>query len=215
MAIKAEFRRRYIVGMQKTHKQHKQAVLRIFHKIRSHPGSYRLGYKPSRAGVPKAIPKQPAGLTKKAAGFWSTVKKGWSWVKSKFNQHKGKIYEAAKKHGAAAARHVGSRVYDAGKRAGKQVMDRAIQVAERNIEHYTSKAETKLRGLADKAEYHISQYDKPKKGSGRIFTSSVIRPGLGRTMTMRQMAGVGGRRLFSGQVRRKTRAGVRAFRGQR
>ena len=166
MAIKIAFRRRYIVGITKRHKQHKQAVLRVFHKIRSHPACYRPGFKPSRAGVPKSIPKQPAGLTKKASGFWSTMKKGWTWVKSKFNQHKGKIVEAAKKHGAAAVRHVGGRVVAAGRRAGQQIVDRAIQVAERNIDHYTSKAEGKLQGLADKAEYHISQYDKPKKASG-------------------------------------------------
>ena len=166
MAIKAQFRRQYIVGIANRHKQHRQAMLRIFHKIRSHPNCYRPGFKPSSAGVPKSIPQQPAGLTKKASGFWSTMKKGWSWVKGKFNQHKGKIYEAAKKHGTAAAKHVGSRLYDAGKKAGKQAMDRAISVAEANIDHYTSKAETKLQGLADKAEFHISQYDKPKKGSG-------------------------------------------------
>jgi len=169
MAIHAQFRRRYIVGIQNRHKQHKQAVLRIFHKIRSHPGSYMTGYKPSRAGVPKSIPRQPAGLTKKAAGFWSTMKKGWSWVKSKFDKHKGAIYEAGKKHATAAAKHVGTRLYDAGKKAGKQVVDRAIQVAERNLEHYTEKVENKVKTLADKAEYHISQYDRPpKKGSGWV-----------------------------------------------
>ena len=46
-------------------------------------------------------------------------------------------------------------------------MDRAVQVAERNVEHYVGKAEKKIQGLADKAEFHISQYDRPpKKGSG-------------------------------------------------
>ena len=185
MAIKAQFRKRYIVGIQNRHKQHKQAVLRIFHKIRSHPNCYRPGFKPSRAGVPKSIPKEPRGLTLKASGFWSTMKKGWSWVKNKFNAHKGKIYEAAKKHGAAAVKHVGGRLLDAGKKAGKQAMDRAIQVAERNIEHYTSKAETKLQGLANKAEYHISQYDKPKQG-GRF--SAQFGGGRGRVSWNRRNA---------------------------
>jgi gas vesicle protein len=111
------------------------------------------------------------------------MKKGWSWVKSKFNQHKGKIYEVAKKHGAAAAKHVGSRVLEVGKKAGKQVMDRAVQVAERNVEHYVGKAEKKIQGLADKAEFHISQYDRPpKKGNG----------------------------VFSQQFKRRARAGTRA-----
>ena len=186
MPIKIAFRRRYITGLANRHKAHKQVVLRILHKIRSHPAFFKPGYSPSKAGVPKSIPKQPAGLNAKGAGFWSSVKKGFAWIKGHFNKHKGKIYEAAKKHGAAAARHVGSRVLDAGKRAGKQVVDRAISVAEPNVEHYTSKAEKKLQSLADKAEYHISQYDRPpKKGSGmtrqqaRRVAQSVLGGGRG------------------------------------
>ena len=244
MAIHAQFRRRYIVGIQNRHKQHKQAVLRIFHKIRSHPGSYMTGYKPSRAGVPKSIPRQPAGLTKKAAGFWSTMKKGWSWVKSKFDKHKGAIYEAGKKHATAAAKHVGTRLYDAGKKAGKQVVDRAIQVAERNLEHYTEKVENKVKTLADKAEYHISQYDRPpKKGSGWVSRATrgqagraarfirqqsgligryrVLPPLLGRRTgpggrNLVSMVGAkSGRGVFSRRFKRRARAGVQAFRQQR
>ena len=135
MPIKIAFRRRYITGLANRHKAHKQVVLRILHKIRSHPAFFKPGYAPSKAAVPKSMPKQPAGLNAKGAGFWSSVKKGFNWIKGHFNKHKGKIYEAAKKHGAAAAKHVGSRVLDAGKRAGKQVVDRAIQVAERNVDH--------------------------------------------------------------------------------
>ena len=168
MPIKVQFRRRYITGLAQRHQAHKQVVLRILHKIRSHPAFFKPGYSPSKAAAPKSMPKQPAGLNAKGAGFWSSVKKGFNWIKGHFNKHKGKIYEAAKKHGAAAAKHVGSRVLDAGKRAGKQVVDRAISVAERNLDHYTSKAEKKLQSMADKAEFHISQYDRPptKKGSG-------------------------------------------------
>ena len=229
MAIKAAFRRRYIVGLANHHARHKQAVLRVFHKIRSHPGSYRPGYKPSRAAMPKSIPRQPAGLTKKASGFWSSMKKGWSWVKSKFNQHKGKIYEAAKKHGTAAAKHVGSRVLDVGKKAGKQVMDRAVQVAERNVEHYVGKAEKKIQGLADKAEFHISQYDRPpKKGSGigsrygRQYLTGFAGPSLGqRQLTPAQLSRLmsaskkTGKGVFSARFKRRARAGVQAFRRQR
>ena len=174
MPIKIVFRRRYINGIAQRHAQHKQVVLKILHKIRSHPAFLKPGAQPSRAAVPKSIPKQPANLNAKGAGFWSSVKKGWSWVKKQFHAHKGKVIDAAKKHGAAAARHVGGRVYEAGRRAGQQVVDRAIQVAERNVEHYTNKAEKKLQGLADKAEYHISQYDRPpKKGSG--IASRIVR----------------------------------------
>ena len=215
MAIKAQFRRRYIVGIQAHHARHKQAILRVFHKIRSHPGSYRPGYKPSRAAMPKSIPRQPAGLTKKASGFWSSMKKGWNWVKSKFNQHKGKIYEAAKKHGTAAAKHVGSRVLDVGRKAGKQVMDRAVQVAERNVEHYVGKAEKKIQGLADKAEFHISQYDRPpKKGSGLVGRGAAA---VGRAFLRQQNINrFGPTTGFSGaRFKRRARAGVQAFRRQR
>ena len=235
MAIKQAFRRRYIVGLANHHARHKQAVLRVFHKIRSHPGSYRPGYKPSRAAMPKSIPRQPAGLTKKASGFWSSLKKGWSWVKSKFNQHKGKIYEAAKKHGTAAAKHVGSRVLDVGKKAGKQVMDRAVQVAERNVEHYVNKAEKKIQGLADKAEFHISQYDRPpKKGSGigrygrQYYTGLPLAfgglpaTGINRRRRVGQYTAKDllpyvkkGQGVFSARFKRRARAGVQAFRRQR
>ena len=178
MAIKAAFRQRYIVGITKRHAQHKQQMLRVFHKIRSHPACYRPGFKPSRAGVPKSIPKQPAGLTKKASGFWSTMKKGWSWVKSKFHQHKGKIVDAAKKHGAAAGR----RLIAAGGRAASNLADRAIGVAESNLAHYTSKVENKISGLASRAEAHISKYDKPKQGEGWLGDKirAGFRGGVGR-----------------------------------
>ena len=162
MPIKITFRRRYINGITKRHAQHKQAVIRILHKIRSHPAFLKPGAKPSTAAVPKSIPKQPANLNAKGAGFWSSVKKGWNWVKKQFHAHKGKVVEAAKKHGAAA----GQRLMAAGGRAASNLADRAIGVAERNIEHYTNKAERKIQGLADKAEAHISKYDKPKTGSG-------------------------------------------------
>ena len=172
MVIKVQFRRQYLTGLANRHKAHKQIVLRILHKIRSHPAFYKPGYNPSKAGTPKSFPKQPAGLNAKGAGFWNHVKKGWNWVKSKFHQHKGKVYDAAMKHGKAAAKQVGGRLLEAGKKAGKQAMDRAIQVAERNVEHYTAKAEKKLQGMADKAEFHISQYDRPpKSGSGRFNIS--------------------------------------------
>ena len=162
MVIRVAFRQRYIGGITRRHQQHKQSILKLFHKIRSHPAFFKPGYLPSRAGVPKSIPKKPAGLNAKGSGFWDHVKKGWSWVKSKFHQHKGKVYEAAKKHGMA----VGSRLLEAGKKAGSQAVNRAIEVAERNVEHYTAKAEAKLQGLADRAEAKIASYDRPKAGSG-------------------------------------------------
>ena len=176
MAIHAQFRRRYIVGIQNRHKQHKQQVLRIFHKIRSHPACYRPGYNPSRAGVPKSIPRQPAGLTKKAAGFWSTMKKGWSWVKSKFDKHKGAIYEAGKKHATAAAKHVGTRLYDAGKKAGKQVVDRAIQVAERNLEHTQKRSKIKLRLLPTKLNiiFHSMTALLRKEAGGSVTIKELL-----------------------------------------
>ena len=178
------------MGIANRHKQHRQAMLRIFHKIRSHPNCYRPGFKPSRAGVPKSFPQQPAGLTKKASGFWGTMKKGWSWVKSKFHAHKGKIVDAAKKHGAAA----GKRLMAAGTRVASNLADKAIGVAERNLEHYTSKVEGKIQGLADKAEAHISKYDRPKTGEGWLgdklragfrggvgrFARGIVRRGMGR-----------------------------------
>ena len=162
MAIKVAFRRKFIVGITNRHKQHKQRVLQILHKIRTTPGFFKPGFQASKAAAPKSIPQQPKGLNKTGAGLWSSVKKGWSWIKSKFHKHKGKVVDAAKKHGKA----IGSRLYAAGKKVGTQVVSRAVKIAENNVRHYTMKAEKKLQSLADRAEFKISQYDKPKKGSG-------------------------------------------------
>ena len=120
------------------------------------------GYRPSRAAMPKSLPRKPAGLHKEASGLWDWAKKGWSWVKSKFNQHKGAIMDQAKKHASAAARHVGSRVGDAAKRVGSRVVDKIQAVADRNIEHYVDKAEGKLESLGKKAEAKIAKWDKKK-----------------------------------------------------
>ena len=162
MAIKVQFRRKFIVGITNRHKQHKQRVLQIFHKIRTNSAFFRPGFKASKAAAPKSIPKQPNGLNRTGAGLWSSVKKGWSWIKNKFHKHKGAVIEAAKKHGSA----VGARLLAAGKTVGKQLVNRAVQVAERNVAHYTAKAESKIQSLANKAESKISQFDRSKQGSG-------------------------------------------------
>ena len=169
MAIKVQFRRKFIVGITNQHKAHKQRVLQIFHKIRTNPGFFKPGFKASKAAAPKSIPQAPKGLNRTGAGLWSSVKKGWSWIKSKFHKHKGAVVVAAKKHGAA----IGSRLYAAGKKVGAQVVNRAVKIAENNLEHYTKKAENKLQSLADRAEFKISQYDKPKKGSGYLARRAV------------------------------------------
>ncbi len=180
MAVLTRHFKAHVARMAQHHVRHKQAILRIVHAIRRHPGAYRPGFRPSRAAMPKSFPRKPAGLHKEASGFWDFAKKGWEWVKSKFNKHKGAVIDHAKK----AAAKVGTRVYDAGKRVGGKVVDRMVQVAENNVEHYVQKAENKLESIGAKAEAKLSKWDRKtsagmpgktvaKKGSG--VGGSIIR----------------------------------------
>ena len=223
--------KRHIALIKKHHLGHKRNFLQVFHAIRRHPGAYMAGYRPSRAAMPKSLPRKPAGLHKEASGLWDWAKKGWSWVKSKFNAHKGAIMDQAKKHASAAARHVGSRVGDAAKRVGSRVVDKIQAVADRNIEHYVDKAEGKLESLGKKAEAKIAKWDKKKvdhmpgkTGSGVIGAKTppwMLRQMMAnaqRGMTIGQATGLGRRKtpgVFSRKFKRRTSAAVRAFRSSR
>ena len=199
--------------MQKHHNLHKKHFLKVFHVIRRHPGAYMAGYRPSRAAMPKSLPRKPAGLHKEASGLWDWAKKGWKWVKDKFSKHKGTIMEHAKKHASRAASHVASRVGDSAKRIGGRVLDKIEQVAENNIEHYVSKAEGKIEALGKKAESKLSKWDKKvtdgmpgKTGSGVVKDTAVR---IARNLAIgRNMARRGP--VFSQQFKRRSRAGVRA-----
>ena len=231
----AGFRRhvaRHIRALTQHHKRHKGHFLKVFHAIRRHPGAYRPGFRPSRAAVPKSLPRKPNGLNKEASGLWDWAKKGWSWVKSKFNQHKGKIYEHAKKHASAAAAHVGSRVGDAAKRVGSRVVDKISAVADRNIEHYVDKAENKLESLGKKAEAKIAKWDKKKvdhmPGKSGSGVAGVLRNRIGEIVsrgpvthwTQAELQRWRNRKkpasgVFSRKFKRRSRAAVQAFRRAR
>ena len=224
----AGFRRhiaRHIRALTQHHKRHKGHFLKVFHAIRRHPGAYRPGFRPSRAAVPKSLPRKPNGLNKEAAGLWDWAKKGWSWVKSKFDQHKGKIYDHAKKHASAAASHVASRVGDAGKRMAGRVADKISAVADRNIEHYVDKAEGKIEALGKKAEAKISKWDKKKVDHMPGKSGSGIVANMTRNMLSRARSQLYRKRnpgaiypasgVFSQRFKRRSRAAVQAFRRAR
>ncbi len=170
--------RPHLQRMARAHKSHFKHFLRIAHAIRSHPGAYQPGFRPSRAAMPKSWPAKPRGLHKEASGFWDFAKKGWNWVKSKFHQHKGKVMDQAKKVG----KRVGKRVYDSGARVGGRVLDRVTEIAENNLEHYVQKAESKIEAVGKKAEAKISKWDK--KTSSGMPGKTVAKKGSGYGLDM-------------------------------
>ena len=155
------------------HKQHKGHFLKLFHVLKQHPASYRMGFKPSKGAVPKSIPtKMPAGYTKEAAGMFDWFKKRWSDVKKLFHKHKGKVVSAAKGYAEA----LGTRALHAAKdyaiSRGTKIMSRGKAALDHHVNHYVSKAESKVKQVADRADKFIDKHTRlgvpSKKGSGIV-----------------------------------------------
>jgi hypothetical protein len=151
------------------HKRHKKRLLKVFHKIKSHPGCYKPGYTPRRGRVPKSLPRKPSGLNAKGSGLWDHVKKAWHWVTGQAKKHGKALYEEGKKH---AIKH-GKVLLEEGKRRateyGKQALARGSDWAKgqaqavgqnmRNkVEGYVKKADDKIRSVADKVDSKLSKY---------------------------------------------------------
>jgi hypothetical protein len=184
----------HLKKIQSHHARHKQKVLAAFHKIRKHPGSYKPGFKPSKAKAPKSIPRQPAGLNKKAAGLWSWVKKGWSHVKKIFDAHKGKIYAEGRKLVGAYVREQGSRVRNYAVSRAREVGTRVHNRAEHHVRSYVEKGENKVRQIGSKVDSTIEKY--LPKGSG-FFVIGGRRRGLSRQQAR---ARTGAAPIFAGKM---------------
>ena len=160
------------------HKKHKGAFLKLFHVLKQHPASYRMGFTPSRGAVSKSIPtKRPAGYTKEAAGIFDWFKKRWGDVKKLFHAHKGKAMTAAKAYATA----VGTRALHAGRdyavSRGQRVISRGKAAVDSHLNHYISKAESKIRQVADRTDKFLDKHTRfgmpNKKGSGVV--ANIIR----------------------------------------
>ena len=168
------------------HRRHKKRLLKVFHKIKSHPGCYKPGYKPKRGAVPKSLPRKPSGLNAKGSGLWDHVKRAWHWVTGQAKKHGKALYKEGKKHAVKA----GKALLEEGKRRatayGKQALAsgtawakgqaQAVGQNMRNkVEGYVKKADSKIKSVASKVDSSLSKYTGGvgampgrvlKKGSG-------------------------------------------------
>lgn len=168
------------------HKRHKQRLLKLFHRVRSHPSCYKAGYIPKRGRVPKSLPRKPSGLNQKGSGLWDHIKKAWHWVTGKAKKHGKAIYAEAKKH---AKVHGQALLAEGKKRAiayGKQALSRGTEWAKgqaksvgqnmRNkVEGYVKAADSKVRAVAAKVDASVSK----RTGGVGAMPGRVLKKGSG------------------------------------
>ena len=175
------------------HKRHKKHLLKLFHKVKSHPSCYKDGYKPTKGRVPKSLPRKPKGLNRKGSGLWDHVKKAWHWVTGKAKKHGKELYKVAKKHGAK----VGKALLEEGKRRGtayaEKVLARGKQWAEgqaqavgqnlrNSVEGYVKQADNKIKSVADRIDKGVSKYT----GGVGAMPGRVLKKGSGITARQRK-----------------------------
>lgn len=163
MAVKVA---RHIKKITAAHGRHKKKFLAAFHKIRKDGRFYKPGKVPSKAAMPKSIPKMPSSLNAKGAGLWNFVKRGWSHVKKLFHSHKDKIIAEGKKQVGAYVRKHGAKVRDYAISRAKEVASRVHKRAEAHVQSYIKKGEDKVRQIGSKVDSTIDKY--LPKGSGWV-----------------------------------------------
>ena len=194
--------------IKKHHKRHKQHLLKLFHRVRTHPGCYKTGYTPSRGRVPKSLPRKPAGLNKKGSGLWDSIKKGWAWITGHAKKHAKAVGTEIKKqaavHGKAlleeGKRRAGAYASQVGGQAKAWATAQATAAAakaRKHVEGYIAKGDAKVRSLAGKVNTSVSKYTGGSKaGSGWLGDKlrSGFRGGIGRFARNIVRRGMGGRR---------------------
>ena len=181
--------------LQAHHKRHKKHLLKLFHKVKSHPSCYKEGYKPSKGRAPKSLPRKPKGLNRKGSGLWDHVKKAWHWVTGKAKKHGKELYKVAKKHGKVVAKNL----MDEGKRRGTAYAEKALargkawaegqaqavgQNLRNRVEGYVKQADNKIRAVADKVDKGVSKYT----GGVGAMPGRVLKKGSGFSAKQRASA---------------------------
>lgn len=183
----------HIRRLKAHHKRHKAHLLKLFHRVRTHPGCYKAGYSPKRGRVPKSLPRKPAGLNKRGSGFWSSIKKGWNWLTGQAKKHGGKVMQEVKKqavhHGKALVKEAGKRAssyasdaMEKGTAWAKQQAAAAGAKARKHVEGYIAKGNAKVASIAARVNAGVSRATGAKAGSGWLGDKirSGFRGGLGR-----------------------------------
>ena len=188
------------------HKRHKKHLYRLLHRVRSHPGCYKPGYRPKRGKVPKSIPRKPAGLNKRGSGLWDNIKAGFSKLFGLAKKHTKGVRAELTKQGKAALGELGkeakARLSEYGQRAGAAGKEwlkgqaKAVGGRMRNhVEGYITKGDNHLRSLATKIDKGVSKYT----GGVGAMPGRTLKKGSG-------LFGRGGRGRY-----RPVMAGLRAF----
>ena len=196
----------HIKRIKAHHKRHKRHLLKLFHRVRTHPGCYKPGYTPKRGRVPKSLPRKPAGLNKRGSGFWSSIKKGWSWLTGQAKKHGSAALSEVKKQAVTQGKILAAEVGKRGKSYIKSSLAKGSEWAKQqaaaagakaraHVEGYIAKGDAKVRSIANKVNKGVSKYTGgTKEGSGWLgdkirssfrgglgrFARGVIRRGMGR-----------------------------------
>ena len=181
--------------LQAHHKRHKKHLLKLFHKVKSHPSCYKEGYKPSKGRAPKSLPRKPKGLNRKGSGLWDHIKKAWHWVTGKAKKHGKELYKVAKKHGKVVAKNL----LDEGKRRATAYGEKALargkawaegqaqavgQNLRNRVEGYVKQADNKIRSVADRVDKGVSKYT----GGVGAMPGRVLKKGSGFSAKQRASA---------------------------
>ncbi len=185
------------------HKRHKKKLLGLYHKIRSHPGCYKPGYRPYRGAAPKSHPRKPKGLNKKGSGLWDHVKRAWNWISG----HKvvKDLKKEAIKHGKKVATDLANEASRRGKAyigaqaaRGKQWLKTQANAAgervRKKVEKHLTEATNKVESVASRVNSAVSKYSgattgmpgrtvAAKKGEG--FVGKLIARGVARGVARR------------------------------
>ena len=160
----------HVKRIQAHHKRHKQKLLRLFHKVRTHPGCYKPGHTPYRGAMARvSVPRKPKGLNKRGSGLWSALKKGWSTVKSHAVKHTKAIGREVLRQGKQLGRQVyneakgrakayGSRLASQAGAWGKRQLDAAGTKLRNHVEGYIARADAKVNSLARSVDSAVSSY---------------------------------------------------------
>lgn len=155
------------------HKRKKAHLLKLFHKVRSHPGCYKHGHKPYKGKAPKSLPRKPKGLNKRGSGFWDSIKSAWHWVTGHAKKHGAKVMKEVKKEVTKQATKHGKALMDeAGKRGraylkktgdavgkwGSAQMAAVGAKARNHVEGYIKAADKKVNALAKRIDSGVSKY---------------------------------------------------------
>ena len=184
------------------HKRHRKRLLKLYHKVRQHPGCYKPGYGPKRrAKVPKSLPRtRPRGLNKKGAGFIDGIKSAWKWLTGhgkKIAKDVGKeVAKHAAVHGKALMEEGKRRAVEYGKAQvgrvtewGKGQLAAAEHKIRKKVEKHISDASNKVESIANRVNKGVSKYTGQTTGMpGRTVSAKTgdgwlgdrFRAGVGR-----------------------------------